>query len=148
MTEHKIAARLRNSAAAAKDAAWDAKIWGRVWLCIQIALTVTAVGSGVYLGSFGKDAAQGIGGLIKTSSDPAALVSYGWRTTCWVISGCAAGAFWASWLRTENAKRLGRANALYASLKTLLVDLENDREPAAISRDYQRLTESYPELAD
>lgn len=50
--------------------------------------------------------------------------------------------------RLRNPHRLGRANALYASLKTLLVDLENDREPAAISRDYQRLTESYPELAD
>lgn len=148
MTEHKIAARLRNSATAAKDAGWDADVRSRIWLGLQITFTVVAVGSGVYLGSFGKDAAQGIGGLIRTSNDPAALVSYGWRTTCWVISGCAAMAFWASWLRTENAKRLGRANALYASLKTLLVDLESDREPAAISRDYQRLTESYPELAD
>lgn len=147
MTEHKIAGRVRASLTHVKKESDSHSKWV-FWLTwVYYGLGLAAGVTAIVMGAGGKPVADLAGALLTDSPD--ATTAAGWRSVCATIAVLIVGAHFVGKQLANRQTKLDRAHTLHASLKNLQVDIDDmGREPKEVSRDYQRLNDAFPELAD
>jgi hypothetical protein len=120
----------------------------RKWKYIHLVSILAVCLIAATLGLFGKEAAIPIGKLlVGNAADVQAMTTAGWKTGCWIVASLGAINWFASRSFREHTVSLGRAQLLNAQLTNLQVDIDNSVSVDIVSREYQKLNQTYPEFA-
>lgn len=150
MTEETIVGKIRSSREHVKK-----ELSGRAtyeWWYGVLSLVLTAIGTlgAATMGIGGKPVAETAGYVVSSQeTDPQQKASNGWRLVCIGAAAAVGTGYIFGKLHASSVSHSERGQALNAALKKLAIDLDDcERDRKEVTRDYQRLTEAYPEFVD